>query len=556
MRACYCTWTLLLFLAVPAAAQQPPPASSAPGSVGYTVFLQGTPVGHQDVTVRSDALGLVISGQGQIAPPIDVITRRAELRYRPDQTVESLLIEARIKGVDVTLETKFENGSAVSKGMQGGAPIATTDMASPQSVLLPNVFFGSHAVLARRLAGAAPGAEFRAFVGPGAGAQVAFRLRTEMTEQMQFGTSTFDVHHYELVFDNAGAPLEMDLYADNVGGLVRVDVPAQGLQVVRDDIAGSISRTHITSNPGDEAVVIPAPGFNLGATMTRPPNTTGRLPAVILTGGAGSDDRDGTSYGVPILANLAGAISQAGFVAVRYDKRGFGQSGGRRESATIGDVADDVRAIVKWLNDRKDIDPKRIAVLGHGEGAWVALLAAARDKGIAGIVSIDAPSTSGAELALEQQQHALDRLKASPADRAQKIELQKKIQAAVLSGKGWEGVPPELRKQVDTPWTQSVLSFEPARVIDDVRQPMLFVHAELDRQIPVSHVERLVDLARKESKSKSVEVVTIRGVNHLLVPAVTGEPDEYASLSDLNVSKDVTGAIDAWLTRTLTPARR
>ena len=556
MRACYCTWTLLLFLAVPAAAQQPSPASSAPGSVGYTVFLQGTPVGHQDVTVRSDALGLVISGQGQIAPPIDVITRRAELRYRPDQTAESMLIEARIKGVDVTLETKFENGSAVSKGMQGDAPIATTDMASPQSVLLPSVFFGSHAVLARRLAGAAPGAEFRAFVGPGPGAQVAFRLRTEMTEQMQFGTSTFDVHHYELVFDNAGAPLAIDLYADNVGGLVRVDVPAQGLQVVRDDIAGSISRTHITSNPGDEAVVIPAPGFNLGATMTRPPNTAGRLPAVILTGGAGSDDRDGTSYGVPILANLAGAISQAGFVAVRYDKRGYGQSGGRRESATIGDVADDVRAIVKWLNDRKDIDPKRIAVLGHGEGAWVALLAAARDKRIAGIVSIDAPSTSGAELALEQQQHALDRLKASPADRAQKIELQKKIQAAVLSGKGWEGVPPELRKQADTPWTQSVLSFEPARVIEDVRQPMLFVHAELDRQIPVSHVERLVDLARKESKSKSVEVVTIRGVNHLLVPAVTGEADEYASLSDLNVSKDVTGAIDAWLTRTLTPARR
>ena len=99
---------------------------------------------------------------------------------------------------------------------------------------------------------------------------------------------------------------------------------------------------------------------------------------MILTGGAGSDDRDGTSYGVPILANLAGAISQAGFVAVRYDKRGYGQSGGRRESATIGDVADDVRAIVKWLTDRKDIDPKRIAVLGHGEGAWVALLAAAR----------------------------------------------------------------------------------------------------------------------------------------------------------------------------------
>jgi pimeloyl-ACP methyl ester carboxylesterase len=556
MRGFHCTWTLLLFLALPAAAQQAQPAATAPVAVGYTIFLRGAPVGHQEVTIRSDAQGLLISGQGQIAPPIDVLTRRVELKYRPDLTAESLAIDARIAGVDVTLNTAFENGTAVSKGMQGNVPIAATDMASPQSVLLPNVFFGSHAVLARRLAGIASGAEFRAFVGPGTGAQVAFRLRSEKTEQMQFGTSTFDVHHYELVFDNAGAPLEIHLYADNLGTLVRLGIPGQSLDVVRDDIAGAISRTHVTSNPGDEAVVIPAAGFNLGATITHPANAAAKLPAVILTAGADSDDRDGTSYGVAILANLAGAVSQAGFLAVRYDKRGYGQSGGRRESATISDVSDDLRVIVNWLSKRKDVDTKRIAVLGHGEGAWVALLAAARDKRIAGVISIDAPSTTGAQLALEQQQHVLDRLKATPAERAQKIELQKKVQEAVLTGKGWEGVPPDLRKQTDTPWTQSVLSFDPARVIEDVRQPLLFIHAELDRQIPVSHVERLVNSAKSESKSKSVEVVTIRGVNHLLVPAVTGEPDEYASLDDLNVSKDVTGAVQAWLTKTFPPARK
>ncbi|PYR77675.1 MAG: hypothetical protein DMF87_15675 [Acidobacteria bacterium] len=547
MRVFHCTWTLLLLLALPAAAQQ---------STGYTIFLRGAPIGHQEVNVRSDAQGLVISGQGQIAPPIDVVTRRVELKYLPDLTADSLVLEARIAGVDVTLNTKFENGTAVSSGMQGNTPIATTDMASPQSFLLPNVFFGSHAVLARRLAGTAPGTEFRAFVGPGAGAQVAFRLRSEVTEQMQFGTSTFDVHHYELVFDNAGAPLAMHLYADNLGTLVRLSVPAQSLDFVRDDIAGALSRTHVTSNPGDEAVIIPAAGFNLGATMTRPANAAARMPAVILVGGADSDDRDGTLFGVPILANLAGAVSQAGFLAVRYDKRGYGQSGGRRESATIADLSEDLRSIVRWLSKRKDVDNKRIAVLGHGEGAWVALLAAAHDKGIAGVISIDAPSTKGADLALEQQEHALDRLKATPAERAQKIELQKKIQQAVLTGKGWEGVPPDLRKQADTPWTQSVLSFDPAEVIEDVRQPMFFVHAELDKQIPVSHVERLVTLARNESKSKSVEVLTIRGVNHLLVPAVTGEPDEYASLSELTVSKDVTGAVQAWLAKTLPTPRR
>jgi len=509
------------------------------------------PIGHQDVTVRSDAQGLVITGQGQIAAPINVIARRVELRYRPNLDPQSLAVDARIGDAEVTLNTTFDNGTAVSKGIQGTTPIEGTDMVAPLTVLLPNVFFGSHAVLARRLAGEAPGREFRAFVGPGVGAQVAFRLRSEKSEGMQFGTSTFDVHHYELVFDNSGMPLELHLYSDFAGGLVRVTIPGQGIDFVRDDIAGSMSRTRVTSNPGDEAVMIPAAGFNLGATITHPANAAGRVPAVILIGGAGSDDRDGTAFDVPVLANIAGAVSRAGFLAVRYDKRGYGQSGGRRESATITDLAEDVRAILKWVGDRKDVDSKRIAVIGHAEGAWVAMLAAARDKRITALICIDAPATTGADLALEQQQHALDRLKASPAERAQKIELQKKVQAAVLTGKGWETVPPDLRKQADTPWTHSVLSFDPAQVIEDVRQPMLFIHAELDRQIPVSHVERLVDLARKESKSKSVDVVTVRGVNHLLVPAITGETDEYATLQDLNVSTDVTTAVTNWLTKTL-----
>jgi fermentation-respiration switch protein FrsA (DUF1100 family) len=92
-------------------------------------------------------------------------------------------------------------------------------------------------------------------------------------------------------------------------------------------------------------------------------------------------------------------------------------------------------------------------------------------------------------------------------------------------------------------------------VIKDVRQPILFVHGELDKQVPVSHVERIADLARTQSKSKSVDVVTVRGINHLLVPAVTGEVDEYASLTDRNISKDVTAAITDWLKKTFAAIR-
>jgi fermentation-respiration switch protein FrsA (DUF1100 family) len=156
---------------------------------------------------------------------------------------------------------------------------------------------------------------------------------------------------------------------------------------------------------------------------------------------------------------------------------------------------------------------------------------------------------------LEQQRHLLDQMKTPDAERQAKIELQQKINAAVLSGKGWEGIPPEVRKQADSPWFQSLLAYDPAKVIEDVEQPLLILHGELDRQVPVAHADRLADVARKKSDSKAIEVVTVRGVNHLLVPATTGEVSEYGSLPERNVSKDVTTTIGNWLAKTFAAIR-
>jgi fermentation-respiration switch protein FrsA (DUF1100 family) len=97
--------------------------------------------------------------------------------------------------------------------------------------------------------------------------------------------------------------------------------------------------------------------------------------------------------------------------------------------------------------------------------------------------------------------------------------------------------------------------FDPARVIRDVRQPVLFIHGELDAEVPVSHLDRLGELAQKEGRSRSVAVVAVRGVNHLLTPAVTGDVAEYASLTNRNVSSDVTKAIAEWLTKAFQSAR-
>jgi pimeloyl-ACP methyl ester carboxylesterase len=236
---------------------------------------------------------------------------------------------------------------------------------------------------------------------------------------------------------------------------------------------------------------------------------------------------------------------------VRFDKRGYGQSGGRAESATLSDYAEDVRAVVKWVADRKDVDGKRIALVGHSEGAWVGMLAAGREDKIAALVMLAGPATTGGELVLEQQQTALKATELSPEERESRVALQKQIHGAVVTGKGWETIPAAMRRQADTPWFQSVLLFDPAQTMKRVKQPLLLVHGALDQQVPVSHAERLADLARKESKSKAVELVIVRGVNHLLTPAETGAAAEYATLTDRNVSMDVSTAVTGWLTKTL-----
>lgn len=551
----YFIWALLVLVATPAAAQQ---------SRGYTVFAGGMVIGREDVTVQGGGGALTITGKGRLTGSQDVVIQRAEIRYRPDGTAEAYEIEASVNGSNTALYTTFSGTTASTTGVDGGQPVAQSDTVTPQVVILPNVFFASYEVLARRLASAPPGQELPAFFGPGT--QGTVRLINSDSERVQVGTSSFTVHRYGLALNAPRGVIPVSVYADETGALVRVSIPGQGVEVMRDDLAAATSRTVVHSNPTDEAVNIPATGFNLGATLTLPhrgapsgapsgpPAVAERMPAVILLASEAANERDGVVGGIAVLGQLAGALADAGFLVVRYDKRGHGQSGGRPEAATLTDHAEDALAVFRWLSNRRDVDRDRIALVGHNEGAWTALLAATREGDVAAVVSIAAPSIPGAERVLERQRHVLDRMNLSPAERVDRIEQQRRINAAVATGKGWETLPPEVRKQADTPWFQSFLAFDPARVTQNVRQPVLFIHGDLDAEVPVSHVDRLAELAQK-GRSRAVAVVTVREVNHLLVPAITGDPREYAVLKDRKVSPEAAKAIADWLTKTLVPGR-
>lgn len=544
---------LALLAAAPAAAQQAP---AADGNTQFLVFLRGAPVGREEVMVLKVPEGWIVRGSSRLGQPIDITSRVAEVQYDTEWRPTSLHIDSIVRGQDVSLKTTFANGRASNQIAVQGKQQQKDDPVAPDTVVLPNAFLGSYAALARRLQGKAAGAELRGYIAPQG--EVPIRVLGVTPERIETPKAVINVTRYALMVANPppAGELPMNLWADQNGDLIRMQIPTQSLELAREDIASAASRTTAFSLPGDEPVTIPALGFNLAGSITRPKTTT-PAPALILIGGSGPTDRDETVAGIPIFGQLARDLVDAGFAVVRYDKRGVGQSGGRAESATIADFAEDARAVLNWLEDQKGIDKDRIGVVGHSEGALAAMLLAGRERGkVKAIALIAGPSTDGSTVVLEQQKHVLSKMPIEDAERAEKVALQEKINNAVIKGTGWNDIPEGARRVADTPWFYSFLTFDPKKAMNETRQPVLIVQGELDTQVMPYHADHLAEFARARRTKAAVEVVKVPGVNHLLVPAKTGDVSEYGTLGqDARISPQIPSAIAAFMTKALTTSR-
>jgi pimeloyl-ACP methyl ester carboxylesterase len=541
-------------VSAPSAAQTPPPLPVAENGTQFLVFFMSKPIGREEVLVLRMADGWIVRGTSRLGAPIDITSRVAQVDYDLQWRPKTLILDGIVRGQDVTLKTTFDGVKAANVLTVQGAPQQKADAVSADPVVLPSMFLGSYAALARRLQGKAVGAEMRGYVAPQA--EVTIRVTAVAPERIDTPKGIINATRYSLTLNSPppAGDLPVNLWADADGGLLRLNIPSQTIEMAREDIASAASRTAAFSLPGDETITIPSLGFNLAGTITRPKAAAAAAPAVILISGSGPTDRDETVAGIAVFGHIARDLVAAGFAVVRYDKRGVGQSGGRVESVTIADYAEDARQVLLWTERQKGIDKDRIALVGHSEGALVAMLVGARERGkVAALALIAAPSTKGSEVVLEQQKHLLSKMPIDDAQRAEKVALQEKINQAVIKGTGWTDIPDAARRVADTPWFYSFLTFDPMRAIAETRQPVLIVQGELDTQVQPYHADRLAEYARARKGDKvPVEVVKVPGVNHILVPAKTGEVAEYASLgSDSKVSTQVTSAIAAFLTKVM-----
>ena len=295
-----------------------------------------------------------------------------------------------------------------------------------------------------------------------------------------------------------------------------------------------------------------APGVSLAGTLTKPKGD-GPFPVALLITGSGPENRDETILGHRPFLVIADDLTRSGIAVLRIDDRGVGGSTGDAVAATSEDCAADVMASVAFLAARKDIEAKRIGLIGHSEGGLIAPMVATRMPGIAFIVMLAGPGVTGAEIMLAQgatisramgrsdtyvaKQQAIQRklfalAKQAPdsvtaAGRVREIFREEAVDSTTASA--------QLRPSiafVRSEWFRFFLDYDPRPTLRRVTCPVLALNGSRDVQVPVGQNLAEIKKALRAGGNHDFETRELPGLNHLFQTCVTGSPAEYATIEE------------------------
>jgi pimeloyl-ACP methyl ester carboxylesterase len=158
--------------------------------------------------------------------------------------------------------------------------------------------------------------------------------------------------------------------------------------------------------PRTEELRLSAGDATLAATLTLPdtappPDRRGRYPNALLLPSWLPRDRDGAydHAGHPdwfadepisegLLARLAGALAERGVASLRADPRGCGASDGAWLEVSLFTRIDDARDMLAAMRGDGRLDLRRTGIVGHGEGATIALAVAIGDPAVSALTLI------------------------------------------------------------------------------------------------------------------------------------------------------------------------
>jgi pimeloyl-ACP methyl ester carboxylesterase len=132
-----------------------------------------------------------------------------------------------------------------------------------------------------------------------------------------------------------------------------------------------------------EKVFFQSDGLKIAGLIDMPPDYKAgeRRPAFIVLHGFGGN-KDGQGQAV-----VAKQFAEWGYITLRIDFRGCGESEGERGRIICLDQVADTRNALSFLATRPEVAPQRIALVGSSFGAAVAVFAGGADRRVAAVVS-------------------------------------------------------------------------------------------------------------------------------------------------------------------------
>lgn len=364
-----------------------------------------------------------------------------------------------------------------------------------------------------------------------------------------------------------GTRLQVSVSIDPASGLLTgfLISPATGSGTpVAVSLPSGLTDTEVTFTSGNDTLyssfLAPTGDFAAGETGA----------AALIISGSGPTDRNGNSGNLSMNTNLNLAITlaQEGIPSLRYDKLGSGQTGlgSHADGAGIDDelFQQEARDAATFLAEQPGVDPSKLILVGHSEGALFALVLAKEltDAGTPPTAVILAAPLSVRYLDILHEQLTAQ-FKAAVAaqtmtdDQAAKIttELESIIDSLRTTGTLPATVESSELAQIFSPANAAFLAqidkIDPAEVAASLPDnlPVLVLLGAKDAQVAGDQVRHLLD-GFKTARNTNVTFVALPKADHTL-RIVEGAADpavDYAN-PDLSFSPQAVSAIDDFLAK-------
>jgi dienelactone hydrolase len=295
--------------------------------------------------------------------------------------------------------------------------------------------------------------------------------------------------------------------------------------------------------------------WELPATLTLPAGN-GPFPAVVLVQGSGPHDRDETIGPNKPFKDLAWGLDSRGIAVLRYTKRTLkysGQSSVDPTAFTVKDeTIDDARAGVALLAHQPNIDPKRIFLLGHSLGGYLAPRIAAEDSQIAGIMVMAGNTRPIEQLIVEQVRYMAGREGKISEEDQKHIDAAEEVARQIESQELKAGTTINVLGSI-TPnsyWID-LRGYQPAAIAAGLKVPVLVMQGGRDYQVGEADFD---GWKKALDGHANATLKFYPSLNHLFITGTgPSSPAEYARPG--HVSQEIVQDIAAWVTAAEKPAK-